>query len=110
MVKKQTIAGKIKGVLEDEIVELNERRSIIDDELKVLVKMLGVVDAPPKRKTWKRQPTGQVALKMLEKHKEITPPMLAKVAKVSLAAATQALIKLADDKEIKRARRGVYAK
>lgn len=107
------VTGKVKSVIESEIVKLNDQRDNIDGELKVLVKMLGVADPPKKRKAWKpegKKPTGQIALKLLEKHDEITPALLAKKAKVSIAAATQALLKLTDDKAIKRTRRGVYAK
>lgn len=109
MKKQKTITDRVRSMLETEVVELTQRRSLIDEELKVLVKMMGVVAPRPKHR-WTKKPTAEVALALLKKHDEVTPAMLAEEARVSGAVASQTLIRLADDKKVKKARRGVFTK
>lgn len=100
------MSKKIRAMLEKEIVELNEKRDLIDGELSVLVKMIGVIDPPRHaRKKFKRRPSSEVAAELLKKHDEVTPNMLAEKARISGASAQAMLAKVG-----KKVRRGVYSR
>lgn len=109
MKKQKTVADRLRTMLEAEILELTEKRRIIDEELKVLVKMVGVVETPRKKRFVKR-PTSEVAIELLKKHDEVTPAMLAEEARVSGAAASQCLTVLVENKKVKKVKRGVFSR
>lgn len=103
---------EIKSKIEHTIVDLTKQRNLIDEELQVLVKMIGV-DAPkPKaRKSFTKKPKGtavEVVRKLASTGQELTAPIVAEKTGVTTTAAASALAKLTEDKELKRKARGVY--